>query len=310
MSARRSNEGNDLIYGLLLIFVIYLLTAMDFDPTLLRTFVAVADTGSFTRAAQRQHLTQSAVSHQIRRLEEQVGRRLLSRTTRSLTVTEDGEELLRHAQQILHSFDALARRFHPSPLSGSVRFGAPENFMGDRLPRLLCRFARDFPSVRLDASISANLDLPALIRTGDLDLAVVISLHDPDNLAAGRLLRRTRLVWVVAETFEPPRNAPLPFAFYPPPCVHRQVGTRALDEAAIDSHIVFTSHSQEGIHAAVLSGLAITAIACDDIEAGMRIADGEYGLPPLPDIDFSLVWSNGGKSPASDAFGKLICEMA
>jgi DNA-binding transcriptional LysR family regulator len=283
---------------------------MDFDPTLLRTFIAVADTGSFTRAAQRQHLTQSAVSHQIRRLEEQVGRRLLSRTTRSLTVTEDGEELLRHAQQILHSFDALARRFRPSPLSGTVRFGAPENFMGDRLPRLLCRFARDFPSVRLDASISANLDLPALIRTGDLDLAVVISLHDPDNLAAGRLLRRTRLVWVVAETFEAPRNAPLPFAFYPPPCVHRQVGTRVLDEAAIDSHIVFTSHSQEGIHAAVLSGLAITAIACDDIEAGMRIADGEYGLPPLPDIDFSLVWSNGGKTPASDAFGKLICEMA
>lgn len=284
---------------------------MDFDPTLLRTFVAVAETGSFTRAAQRQHLTQSAVSHQIRRLEEQVGRRLLSRTTRSLTVTEDGEELLRHAQRILLSFDALARRFHPSPLSGTVRFGAPENFMGDRLPRLLLRFARDFPAVRLDASISANLDLPTLIRTGDLDVAVVISLSTPDHPATGgRLLRRTRLVWVVAETFEPPRNAPLPFAFYPPPCVHRQVGVRALDQAGIDSHIVFTSHSQEGIHAAVLAGLAITAIAFDDLKTGMKIIDGEYGLPPLPDIDFALVWSSGGKTPASTAFGELICEMA
>lgn len=284
---------------------------MDFDPTLLRTFVAVADTGSFTRAAQRQHLTQSAVSHQIRRLEEQVGRRLLSRTTRSLTVTEDGEELLRHAQRILLSFDTLARRFHPSPLSGTVRFGAPENFMGDRLPRLLLRFARDFPAVRLDASISANLDLPALIRTGDLDVAVVISLSAPDHPATGgRLLRRTRLVWVVAETFEPPRNAPLPFAFYPPPCVHRQVGVGALDQAGIDSHIVFTSHSQEGIHAAVLAGLAISAIAFDDLKAGMKIIDGEYGLPPLPDIDFALVWSSGGKTPASTAFGELICEMA
>lgn len=284
---------------------------MDFDPTLLRTFVAVADTGSFTRAAQRQHLTQSAVSHQIRRLEEQVGRRLLSRTTRSLTVTEDGEELLRHAQRILLSFDTLARRFRPSPLSGTVRFGAPENFMGDRLPRLLLRFARDFPAVRLDASISANLDLPALIRTGDLDVAVVISLSAPDDPAAGgRLLRRTRLVWVVAETFEPPRNAPLPFAFYPPPCVHRQVGVRALDNAGIDSHIVFTSHSQEGIHAAVLAGLAISAIAFDDLKAGMKIIDGDYGLPPLPDIDFALLWSSGGKTPASTAFGELICEMA
>ncbi|KAF1716862.1 LysR family transcriptional regulator [Pseudoxanthomonas yeongjuensis] len=284
---------------------------MDFDPTLLRTFVAVADTGSFTRAAQRQHLTQSDVSHQIRRLEEQVGRRLLSRTTRSLTVTEDGEELLRHAQRILLSFDTLARRFRPSPLSGTVRFGAPENFMGDRLPRLLLRFARDFPAVRLDASISANLDLPALIGTGDLDVAVVISLSAADNPATGgRLLRRARLVWVVAETFEPPRDAPLPFAFYPPPCVHRQVGVRALDEAGIDSHIVFTSHSQEGIHAAVLAGLAISAIAFDDLKAGMKIIDGEYGLPPLPDIDFALVWSSGGKTPASTAFGELICEMA
>lgn len=283
---------------------------MDFDPTLLRTFVAVADTGSFTRAAHRQHLTQSAISHQIRRLEEQVGRRLLSRTTRSLTVTEDGEELLRHAQQILHSFDALARRFNPSPLSGTVRFGAPENFMGDRLPRLLSRFARNFPGVRLNASISANLDLPALIKAGDLDVAVVISLHDPDNLAEGRLLRRTRLAWVAGETFEPPQNAPLPFAFYPPPCVHRQLGVRALGEAGIDSHIVFTSHSQEGIHAAVLAGLAISAIACDDIEDGMRIVNGEYALPPLPDIEFALVWSSGGKTPASTAFGELICEMA
>jgi DNA-binding transcriptional LysR family regulator len=283
---------------------------MDFDPNLLRTFVAVADTGSFTRAAQRQHLTQSAVSHQIRRLEEQVGRRLLSRTTRRLTVTEDGEELLRHAQRILLSFDTLARRFRPSPLSGTVRFGAPENFMGDRLPRLLFRFARDFPAVRLDASISANLDLPALIRTGDLDVAVVISLFDPDSPATGgQLLRRTRLVWVVAETFEPPRNAPLPFAFYPPPCVHRRVGVRALDEAGIDGHVVFTSHSQEGIHAAVLAGLAISAIAFDDIKAGMKIIDGEYGLPPLPDIDFTLLWSSGGKTPASTAFGELICEM-
>src|ERR1700761_4374005 len=106
---------------------------MDFDPTLLRAFVAVKETGGFTRAAQRLHLTQSAVSHQIRRLEDQVGRALLLRTTRSLTLTEDGQDFLRYAEQILHSLDALAQRFRPSPISGSVRFGVPENFMGDRL---------------------------------------------------------------------------------------------------------------------------------------------------------------------------------
>lgn len=118
---------------------------MDFDPALLRAFLAVKETGGFTRAAQRLHLTQSAVSHQIRRLEEQVGRPLLHRTTRRLTVTEDGEDFLRYAQQILETLDAMTRRFQPSSISGVVRFGAPDTFMGERLPPLLSQFARSFP---------------------------------------------------------------------------------------------------------------------------------------------------------------------
>jgi len=104
---------------------------MYFDPGLLRAFVAVKETGGFTRAGQRLNLTQSAISHQIRRLEEQVGRQLLQRTTRRLTLTEDGEEFLRHAGQILASLDALTQRFQPSPVSGVVRFGVPESFMGE-----------------------------------------------------------------------------------------------------------------------------------------------------------------------------------
>src|ERR1700744_1145394 len=122
---------------------------MDFDPSLLRALLAVKETGGFTRAGQRLNLTQSAISHQIRRLEEQVGRPLLRRTTRSLTLTEDGNEFLRCAEQILTSLDALTQRFQPSPVSGVVRVGVPETFLGDRLPPLLCQFARAFPAVRL-----------------------------------------------------------------------------------------------------------------------------------------------------------------
>src|SRR5688500_2314602 len=122
---------------------------MDFDPTLLRAFVAVKETGGFTRAPERLHLTQSAISHQIRKLEAQVGRPLLHRTTRRLTVTEDGEDFRRYATQILDTLDAMTRRFQPSPISGVVRFGVPDNFMGDRLPPLLSQFARGFPAVRM-----------------------------------------------------------------------------------------------------------------------------------------------------------------
>ncbi|MBX9400518.1 LysR family transcriptional regulator [Lysobacter sp. BMK333-48F3] len=283
---------------------------MDFDPSLLRAFVAVVDTGGFTRAAQRLHLTQSAVSHQIRRLEAQVGRRLLVRSTRKLSLSEDGREFLRHAQQILQALDALSRRFDPSPVSGTVRFGAPENFMRERLPQLLGRFAQAYPQVRLEVSVSANLDLPAMLDADELDLAVLIAERANDTPSPGQLLRRARLVWVAAEGFVPPPGASLPFAFFPPPCVHRRVGLQALQQAGIDGHIVFTSHSQEGIHAAALAGLAITAIAEDDIEPGLLPVAERYALPPLPEVDFSLVWSERGRSPAAQSFGELIGEIA
>ncbi|MDQ0016207.1 DNA-binding transcriptional LysR family regulator [Variovorax boronicumulans] len=279
---------------------------MDFDPTLLRAFVAVKETGGFTRAAERLNLTQSAVSHQIRKLEEQVGRQLLHRTTRRLTVTEDGEDFLRYAQQILDTLDAMTRRFQPSPVTGVVRFGVPDNFMGDRLPPLLSQFARGFPSVRLEVCVSMHTDLRAAIRAGELDLAVVMS---PPNVAEGTRLRRTQLVWAAADTFEAPKGASLPLAFFPKPCVNRQVAGSALDLTAIDWHVVFTSASPQGIRAAVLAGLAVTVLTREEVEPGMKIVDGRYGLPPLPSVDFSLIWSESGKTPCACRFGQMILEM-
>ena len=132
---------------------------------LLRALVAVAEAGGFTRAAERLHLTQSAVSHQIRRLEDQVGTPLFLRTTRKLALTADGEEFLRHARQILQAHAALSRRFQASSLAGSIRFGVPENFLGDELPQLLSRFARAYPAVRLEASVSVCQDFSARIES-------------------------------------------------------------------------------------------------------------------------------------------------
>ncbi|MGO4703517.1 LysR family transcriptional regulator [Dyella sp. 2RAB6] len=279
---------------------------MDFDPALLRAFVAVKEAGGFTRAAQRLNLTQSAISHQIRRLEEQVGRQLLYRTTRALTLTEDGEEFLRYAQQILDTLDDMARRFRPSPISGVVRFGVLENFLGDRLPTLLCQFGRAFPSVRLDVSVGMNLDLMPMIKAGELDLAVVMTAPDDKE---GTRLRRTQFVWVAAETFEVPAGASLPFAFFPSPCINRQVAMASLEGKGVPWHVVFTSQSQQGIRAAVLAGLAITVLARDDVEPGMKVVDGQYGLSSLSKVDFTLIWSAGGKTPAAVEFGRMIEQM-
>ena len=279
---------------------------MDFDPTLLRAFVAVQETGGFTRAAERLHLSQSAVSHQIRRLEEQVGVALLVRTTRSLILTEDGEDFLRHAEKILRAQDALAQRFHRSPVTGAVRFGVPENFMGDRLPTLLARFARMFPAVRLDVTVDTYLALRAQVDANALDLAVTLSL---DGELGMDLLRRTQFVWAAAQGFDLAEHTPLPLAFAPKPCIHRQVGTDALDRAAIDWRLAFTSPSQRGLRAAVQAGLAITALPQEDLEPGMIAIDGHDGLPPLPEASFRLFWNDSGKTPATEALSQLLAEL-
>ncbi|WP_026869491.1 LysR family transcriptional regulator [Inquilinus limosus] len=280
---------------------------MDFDPALLRAFVAVHEAGGFTRAAQRLHLTQSAVSHQIRRLEEQVGRPLLHRTTRKLLLTEDGEEFLRHAEQILQAQDALTRRFQPSSVSGVVRFGVPENFMGDRLPLLLRRFARGFPQVRLEVAVSVCLDLRAKVEAGELDLAVVMSRPGETG---GTVLRRAQFVWAAAETFDWPPGTSLPLALAPPPCPCRAIAVDALAGAAVEWHVGFTSGNQHGLRAAVLAGLAASNFTCDELEPGMKILDGRHGLPPLPEVEFSLIWRSGTKAACACELGRLIVEAA
>lgn len=279
---------------------------MDFDPALLRAFVAVKEAGGFTRAAQRLNLTQSAISHQIRRLEEQVGRQLLFRTTRALTLTEDGEDFLQYAEKILDTLDTMSRRFRPSPVSGVVRFGVLENFLGDRLAVLLRQYGRAFPSVRLDVSVGMNLDLMPMIKAGELDLAVVMLAPGSRE---GTPLRRTQFVWAAADTFDIPAGESLPFAFFPSPCINRQVGTASLEGRDVPWHVVFTSQSQQGIRAAVLAGLAVTVLAREDVEPGMKILDGQYGLPSLSKADFSLVWSAGGKTPAAMELGRMMEQL-
>jgi DNA-binding transcriptional LysR family regulator len=281
---------------------------MDFDPALLRAFVAVNNAGGFTRAAQRLHLTQSAVSHQLRRLEEQIGRPLLRRTTRRLTLTEDGQDFLPHAIQILESIDALARRFQPSAVSGVVHFGVPETFMGEELPSMLGRFARAFPDVRLDVNVGSYLDLRAMIAAGELDLAVVLA--EPGGETGGTVLRRTKFAWVAAKNFHAPQGASLPLAFTPAPCVDRRVGIAALNSTSIEWHVAFTSPSQEGIRTAVLAGIAIAVQMQSDVKPGMRTVDGQYGLPPLPQAEFTLMYREGEIMPAVREFGQLLIGMA
>ncbi|SAL32547.1 LysR family transcriptional regulator [Caballeronia sordidicola] len=308
-SANHRHDGNDLIYyHSLNHFIIGFI--VNLDPALLRAFIAVTEAGGFTKAARRLNLTQSAISHQIRRLEEEVGRLLLYRTTRALTLTEDGADFLRYATQILDAMQAVTQRFHSSPASGVVRFGAPDIFMGERLPVLLTQFSRAFPNVRLDVSVGMSIDSEAMVDAQELDLAVVLCVRDHKRKSGdeGIVLRRTRFVWVAAESVELREGASLPMAFFPAPCVNRRVAVETLDALAVDWHVAFTSSSQSGIRAAVMAGLGVTVFTRDDLEPGIAVIDGQYGLPALPEAEFRLLWGKGEKTLAAKEFGRLVLD--
>lgn len=279
---------------------------MDVDPTLLRALAAVKQTGGFTQAATRLNVTQSAISHQIRRLEQLVGRQLVARTTREVTLTEEGEAFLAEAHRVLSALDELDRRFRGKVLGGVVRLGLPESFLGTRLPDLLARFATRFPEVQLDVSVGMSLDLSGMVNSGELDLAVVM---DVEEAADGPVLRSDQLVWAAAETFRHVRS-PLPLALYPPPCVNRRVALEALRQHAIAWHVAFTCPSPDGIAAAVQSGLAVTAIGRSELKPGIREVGKDHSLPPLPKGVFRLVRSDGGRSEAACELEHLICHPA
>jgi DNA-binding transcriptional LysR family regulator len=123
------------------------------------------------------------------------------------------------------------------------------------------------------------------------------------------VLRDAQFVWVAAETFELAEGRPVPLALSPAPCVNRKIGLTALQQTPVEWHIVFTSLSQQGLRAAVAAGLAITVLTSEELEPGMRIVDGEYGLPKLPSTYFTLLWSATGKTPAATEFGRMLLDV-
>jgi len=274
-----------------------------FDPDLLRAFVAVVETGGFTKAGERLNLSQSAISHQIRKLEEQAGRALLKRTTRSVTLTADGEDFLRHAEQILAAQSLLVRRFQKAAVTGAVRLGVPETYAGDRLTAMLSRFSRRFPAVRLDVAVESYGALNEQIQAGTLDLAVNLFLQEDIEWP---VLRRTRFVWAIGSGFEHEPEKALPLALAPSPCTHRDVCIEALVDAGLEWRVTFTSASQQGLRSAAKSGLAITVALQDDIQDGLVIAGEGLRLPALPAASFRLMRSAAARTPAIEALEEQL----
>lgn len=271
------------------------LTHQHLAPELLRTFVAAADSGSFTGAARLVHRTQSAVSMQVKRLEEDLGRELFARGARGVALTPDGETLYRFARRILRLYDEAAASLAAPELTGVVRFGAPEDYAASHLPGILARFASVYPLVRVDVFCDATEHLLARLADGTLDLCLATSA---DGLDGGRPVLDMPLRWLGPEHGMPGEGGPLPVAVFHEGCVYRHSALEALERRGIAYRVAYVSPGVGGVLAAVRAGLAVAPMAEGVEAAGCRVIGAAQGLPALPSVRVTLHLRAGALPPA------------
>ncbi|WGF86450.1 LysR family transcriptional regulator [Marinivivus vitaminiproducens] len=254
------------------------------DLDLLRTFLAVLDRGSFTRAAQGLNRTQSAVSMQVGRLEARVGAPLLVRRRDRVSATPEGEALAGYARRMLGLHDEALGQIARHRIEGHVRLGVMEDYGTVVLPAVLAAYARQAPAVRLD--METGLTRPMLNRLGrDFDL--VVAMHDADE-QGGRLLRRERAVWAASPDLAVLRQRPVAVALNGEGCLFRAWAMQALAAADLEWRLAFVSQSLAGIASLARQGLAVTVVKQGILPPGLRPVPAGCGLPPLPEADIRL----------------------
>ncbi|MFI8347156.1 LysR substrate-binding domain-containing protein [Streptomyces sp. NPDC085596] len=272
-----------------------------YDPTHLRTFLAVAQTLSFTQAARRLGLRQSTVSQHVRRLEEAAGRQLFARDTHSVELTGDGEAMLGFARRLLEVQEQAAAYFSGTRVRGRLRFGASEDFVLTRLPEILEGFRYDHPEVDLELTVELSGTLHERLAEGKLDL--VLAKRRPED-PRGRLVWRDDLVWIGAERLRLDPDRPVPLIVYPPPGITRARALEALEAQGCPWRIVCTSGSLNGLIAAARAGLGVMAHSRRLIPPGLVRVPDRTGLPELGRIDFVLTHGHR-RGPAEEAANAL-----
>jgi len=226
---------------------------LDIDQ--LRTFMAIAETGSFTKASDVVHKTQSAVSMQMKRLEERVGKPIFARDGRASKLTEEGERLLDYARRIVKlNMEAIASLAN-AELSGRVRLGVPDDYADRYLPEIMARFSRTHPNVELTVVCDPSPDLIDRIDTGDLDLAIITDCESINRET--EIIRREQLLWVGSSRHSVHLEEPLPLALGRQTCNWRQEAMAQLQAIGRPFRILYTSSNGTAVSAAVLAGHAV-----------------------------------------------------
>jgi DNA-binding transcriptional LysR family regulator len=277
------------------------------DVDQLRTFIAIAETGSFTKAAEVVNKTQSAVSMQMKRLEERIDRPIFARDGRASKLTEDGQRLLDYARRIIKlNVDTLAA-FSDAELSGRVRLGVPDDYADRYLPEIMARFSHAYPSVELTVICEPSVDLLERIDRNELDIAIVT---DCNAKRASETFRSERLLWVTSSRHPTHMEERLPLALGRPTCTWRRTAIERLEAMGRPFRILFSSSNAGAVAAAVLSGLAVSVLAESGLRPGMRVLTSADGFPELPACRVGLVRSAHESSALADALaGHIISSL-
>lgn len=263
---------------------------------LLRTLCAIADTGSFSAAAEVVHRTPSAVSMQVKRLEELLNRKVFTRDSRSVSLTVDGERVLQHARRVLAMNIDLVAQFRNPDLVGEVRLGAPDDVIERQLPMALRRFAENHPGIVVNVEIAGSEEMVTAIREGRMDVALVTCDAGLED-ATTEILYRRRLVWAGRHNGMAAETTPLPLSVWEEDCSWRKSGIDALKAQGRDYRIAFQSAHTAGQRAAILADLAIAPLPVSEIDGDIVEVNPALGLPALPTYALGLVTTMDAPAP-------------
>ena len=255
------------------------------DTLLLKSFIAIAETGSFSQAADTVGRTQSAVSLQIKKLEEGLNCSLFDRSSRHVALTEQGEIFLGYARRMVElQWEAYSRLNEPD-VKGEINLGTPEDFATHYLPDILSTFAKHHPHVQLNVKCDLTLNLINSFRKSEFDMILV--KRDPERVKGGTKVWREPLIWAAADHYQ--MKTPIQLVLSPQPCIYRARALAALDRARKPWNITYTSPSLAGTIAAVRAGLGITVLPSNMVPDGLSPVRGNVKMPHLADSEIALI---------------------
>ena len=290
------------------------------DLDLLRSFIAIAEEGSFTRAAARVGRTQSAVSLQMQRLEGVLGQVVIVRGKGgSVELNQQGQYLLQRAVELLALNDDIMRSMKAVPVHGTVRLGVADELCPQHLPRILDRFAQVAPAVEVEVETAASCALALKLKNGELDLVLMRAGLEPRLWPAVEIWR-CPTKWITSDAHNQHLNDPLPLSISPTTCSFRpaesseclwhEMVIRALTQGGRKYRVVSTSATTRGLMAAAQAGLAVTcALAAERLPEGLRIVRPDEGLPDLPDCLYLMLKARTPRQPLTDMLAAQVHEV-